>query len=191
MKKTSKHPAPARRSQRLRDAQEASAITSKLVSLKPSKKGDAPVSVPYNVATDAPVDASAFTVRREPPPGARTWRLPDYIAQGYLHIRWIPEEDQWLEGTRIPLVDAEGRMLGLLVGKPSAEEGENSWKEVVHGIPALIESAKHGVRFPQKMCIHQRGKLPAPAVGIGYSGGEKVCSIISTLTFIVSSVSLC
>ncbi|KAF9040314.1 hypothetical protein BDZ89DRAFT_1129208 [Hymenopellis radicata] len=92
-----KHSSPAGRS-----PQDALALTSKLVSLKPVKKCDAPVSVPYNVATDAPVDASAFTVRREPPPGARTWRLPDYVAQGYRHIRWIPDEDRWVEGTCIP-----------------------------------------------------------------------------------------
>ncbi|KAF9055453.1 hypothetical protein BDZ89DRAFT_1125204 [Hymenopellis radicata] len=80
-KNPGKHSSPVRRSQRLRDAQDALALTSKLVSLKPVKKRDAPVSVPYNVATDAPVDASAFTVRREPPPGARTWRLSDYVAR--------------------------------------------------------------------------------------------------------------
>ncbi|KAF8991197.1 hypothetical protein BDZ89DRAFT_974000 [Hymenopellis radicata] len=71
------------------------------------------------------------------------------------------------------LVDAEGRFLGLLGGKPRAEAGRNSWTDVVSGIPALIESAKRGVRFPKKMCLHRRGRFPAPAAGVGYGGGEK------------------
>ncbi|KAF9025080.1 hypothetical protein BDZ89DRAFT_954091, partial [Hymenopellis radicata] len=54
-------------------------------------------------------------------------------------------------------------------GKPRGE----SWNEVVQGIPRFIEARKRGVRFPKKMCVHRRGRFPAPASGVGYGGGEE------------------
>ncbi|KAF8990529.1 hypothetical protein BDZ89DRAFT_1054852 [Hymenopellis radicata] len=120
-KNPGKHSSPAGRSQRLRDAQDALALTSKLVSLKPVKKRDAPVSVPNNVATDAPVDASAFTVRGH---GAcpTMWLRDIAIYAGFLmRIDGLKEHAS---------LDAEGRLLGLLGGKPSEQE-LNGWRSGV------------------------------------------------------------
>ncbi|KAF9022123.1 hypothetical protein BDZ89DRAFT_1137565 [Hymenopellis radicata] len=165
-KNSAKRASHIRRNRKLQDAQDALGTTLKLVTLQRVHERAAPVTVAqYDLARDTPVDSSAFTVRCEQPPAARSWRLPDYVAHGYRHIRWLPDQDRWVEGACVPLTDAEGRLLGLLGGKPREEAGRNSWKEVVEGIPALIESAKRGTRFPKKMCIHRRGRFPAPAAG--------------------------
>ncbi|KAF9009765.1 hypothetical protein BDZ89DRAFT_964684, partial [Hymenopellis radicata] len=75
-----------------------------------------------------------------------------------------------------PLVDAQGRMFGVVHCAPRDEERWNA--EVIQDMATCIEEGRAALNFTEKQRNHKRGAFPAVNVGVGFGGGRKVAGNI-------------
>jgi hypothetical protein len=80
--------------------------------------------------------------------------------------------------TTHPIVDADGRVIGLLAGEPQDTGG---WGRVCKEAADAIESARVKCVFTDKQIHHRRGEHPALAMGITHGTGTLVSPACCTL----------
>ncbi|KAF9042703.1 hypothetical protein BDZ89DRAFT_1034483, partial [Hymenopellis radicata] len=90
----------------------------------------------------------------------------------------LPKRRHTLESLRAqgPLVDAQGRMFGVVHCAPRDEERWNA--EVIQDMATCIEEGRAALNFTEKQRNHKRGAFPAVNVGVGFGGGRKVAGNI-------------
>lgn len=67
-------------------------------------------------------------------------------------------------------MDSEGRIIGLLAGRPRGEE----WDQVVAGATKAIERTAKKCSFSEGEAKGRRGVFAALSVGISFGGGQTV-----------------
>lgn len=78
--------------------------------------------------------------------------------------------------TPVTILDDDGRVVAVLVGRPLKKSGEyDDWPEVVIGLEAAINQLERDSTFSSKQNEHRRGPHRAKAFGVSHGGGQKVC----------------
>ncbi|KAJ7583710.1 hypothetical protein C8J56DRAFT_893383 [Mycena floridula] len=79
---------------------------------------------------------------------------------------------KWSSRNQVPIIDSEDRLVALLIGRPSDEEGR-SWMLEVHD-PLLEEliKARKECGFKAKELCHRRGTHASLTGGISFSSGQ-------------------
>jgi hypothetical protein len=80
--------------------------------------------------------------------------------------------------TTHPIVDSEGRVIGLLAGRPQCAE---DWDALCKEAADAIEEARSRCVFADKQVDHRRGAFPAVPVGISHGNGTQVSPVRCTL----------
>lgn len=78
--------------------------------------------------------------------------------------------------TPVTILDDDGRVVAVLVGRPLKKSGEyDDWPQVVAGLEAAINRLERDSTFSDKQSDHRRGPHRAKAFGVSHGGGQKVC----------------
>lgn len=83
--------------------------------------------------------------------------------------RWHPHS-QYLASTPTPIVDTEGRVIGILAGKPI----DDRWDDLMEHAAQLLHDAQahcHNA-IKGKRCSHRRGEFTALRAGVSHGGGQ-------------------
>ncbi|KZP28311.1 hypothetical protein FIBSPDRAFT_668895, partial [Athelia psychrophila] len=76
--------------------------------------------------------------------------------------------------TPVTILDDDGRVVAVLVGRPLKKSGEyDDWPEVVIGLEAAINQLERDSTFSSKQNEHRRGPHRAKAFGVSHGGGQK------------------
>lgn len=78
--------------------------------------------------------------------------------------------------TPITILDDDGRVVAVLVGRPLKKSGEfDDWPQVVIGLEAAINQLERDSTFSEKQSDHRRGRFRTKSLGVSHGGGQKVC----------------
>lgn len=117
----------------------------------------------------------------------QAWTLDELVARGFNVFEW---DGRWacyifffalywrLYGSRTPYVilDCEGRIIGVLAGRPVAADGmPDDWDDVVARVVEAIEQAHKEMHFTDGDLHHRRGPQATRAFGFSHGGGQRVC----------------
>lgn len=70
--------------------------------------------------------------------------------------------------TPMPLVDAEGRTIGILAGQPE----DPTWDQVQNQAALCLEEARSRCHFSSDGFQHRRGAFPTLRCGVSHGGGQ-------------------
>ncbi|KAF7964991.1 hypothetical protein HWV62_1172, partial [Athelia sp. TMB] len=100
------------------------------------------------------------------------WTLHELEEMGFDVICWNGR-------TPITILDNDGRVVAVLVGRPfAAKGGVDGWEEVAAGLEAAINKLEADSTFSEKQTVHRRGPQPAKAFGVSHGGGQKRPSVL-------------
>lgn len=81
-----------------------------------------------------------------------------------------------LRRTPITILDSDGRVVAVLVGRLLKKSGEyDDWPQVVVGLEAAINLLERDSTCSDRQSDHRRGPHRAKAFGVFHGGGQKVC----------------
>jgi hypothetical protein len=79
--------------------------------------------------------------------------------------------------TTHPIVDRDGRVIGLLAGRP---QGAKDWDRLAKEMADAVEAARSRCEFTDKQLHHRRGVFPAVPAGIIHGNGTPVSCVKCT-----------
>lgn len=84
----------------------------------------------------------------------------------------------------MPIVDTDGRVIAVLVGRPD----DADWENVTAAAYGALTDASLHLEFKSKVKNHRRGRFPALNFGISYGGGQTVRAFSSEdFTLLISA----
>ncbi|KAF7969800.1 hypothetical protein HWV62_25981 [Athelia sp. TMB] len=79
----------------------------------------------------------------------------------------------------ITILDDEGRVVAVLVGRPvNKSSAADDWPKVVAGLEAAINQLERDLSLSKKQYNHRRAPHPAKAFGVSHGGGQTCPSIL-------------
>jgi hypothetical protein len=96
------------------------------------------------------------------------YKLKDLVGTGSRGFRLY----KWDGKVAVPIFDASGRLIAVLVGCPDDE----NWEFVNVGAAQALEDARPQCSFSPKSLKHRRGTYPALSTGISIGNGQKTPS---------------
>ncbi|KAJ7076282.1 hypothetical protein B0H15DRAFT_955806 [Mycena belliarum] len=124
-----------------------------------------PVTLGANLAATQSSSGGAWTGRRVATRGRpRIPELQELVEDGCRVIKWNGRDPRLI-------VDAEGRIVAILLGKPEDPDWDNVVVEAVKAMyRARVHVRKAGMWSPS---THRRGRYMALSAGVSFGGGQK------------------